>query len=173
MYWQLSKSLALFVFYLCFIFFRFLSLTDLSSVRDVHAPAARSTQLSGPLTHTHVLRNHSFSGNWKRGCNCDEMALLCGCERYVITRVPVVNEAVFRLVSSGSFRTCWAFVIRRLWFGSGACTMMVVTGLVWSWQNQTSLALLVPWSWSSTFFVNSGFDPEFVEVCTWMCDISG
>ncbi len=54
------------------------------------------------------------------------MALLCWCERYVITRVPVVNEAVFHLVSSGSFRTCWAFVIRRLWFGSGACTMMVV-----------------------------------------------
>ncbi len=29
--------------------------------------------------------------------------------------------------------------------------------------NHSNLALLVPWSWSSTFFVNSGFDPEFVE----------
>ncbi len=29
--------------------------------------------------------------------------------------------------------------------------------------NQSNLALLVPWSWSSTFFVNSGFDPEVTE----------
>jgi len=27
--------------------------------------------------------------------------------------------------------------------------------------NQSNQALLVPWCWSSTFFVNSGFDPEF------------
>ncbi len=29
--------------------------------------------------------------------------------------------------------------------------------------NHSNPALLVPWCWSSTFFVNSGFDPEFVE----------
>ncbi len=29
--------------------------------------------------------------------------------------------------------------------------------------DHSNLALLVPWSWSSAFFVNSGFDPEFVE----------
>ncbi len=29
--------------------------------------------------------------------------------------------------------------------------------------NHSNQALLVPWCWSSTFFVNSGFDPKFVE----------
>ncbi len=29
--------------------------------------------------------------------------------------------------------------------------------------DHSNLALLVPWCWSSAFFVNSGFDPEFVE----------
>ncbi len=29
--------------------------------------------------------------------------------------------------------------------------------------NQSDLDLSVPWSWSSAFSVNSGFDPEFVE----------
>ncbi len=52
----------------------------------------------------------------------------------------------------------------------GACTMMVddkfrVTGLVSSWQNQTTPIRLCWYHDAdhSTFFVNSGFDPEFVE----------
>ncbi len=33
----------------------------------------------------------------------------------------------------------------------------------WTNPNHSNLGLLVPWSWSSTFFVNSGFDPELME----------
>ncbi len=52
----------------------------------------------------------------------------------------------------------------------GACTMMVdeqIQSYRISFEltkpNHSNPALLVPWCWSSTFFVNSGFDPEFVE----------
>ncbi len=55
----------------------------------------------------------------------------------------------------------------------GACIMMVAEqtqGYRISFElikpNQSNLALLVPWSWSSTFFVNSGFDPEVMEHVT-------
>ncbi len=60
---------------------------------------------------------------------------------------------------------------------AGACTMMVdeqIQSYRISFEltkpNHSNPALLVPWRWSSTFLVNSGFDPEFVEQCTWMCD---
>ncbi len=52
----------------------------------------------------------------------------------------------------------------------GACTMMVDEQIQsyrisfeFTKPNHSNPALLVPWCWSSTFFVNSGFNPEFVE----------
>lgn len=38
-----------------------------------------------------------------------------------------------------------------------------VTGLVLSKPKQPNQALFVPWCWSTTVSVNSGFDPEFME----------
>ncbi len=53
---------------------------------------------------------------------------------------------------------------------SGACTMMVdeqIQSYRISFEltkpDHSNPALLVPWCWSSSFLVNAGFDPEFVE----------
>ncbi len=55
-------------------------------------------------------------------------------------------------------------------FKAGACTTMVDEqtqcyriSFKLTKPNHSNPALLVPWCWSWTFFVNSGFDPEFVE----------
>lgn len=91
MYWQPSELFGSDVYFVLFFSGRqkiaSFSVTDLNTIRDVHAPAERSGKPSQSInTHTHtslVICQSLVSSLWVSAwfCNCDKMALWCGWER--------------------------------------------------------------------------------------------
>ncbi len=87
--------------------------------------------------------------------------------KHILMLAAIVTESSVHL----SFHGLWVcFISSHVLLWPGACTMMVaeqtqsfMIRFESTKPNQSDLDLSVPWSWSSTFSVNSGFDPELVE----------